>query len=175
MRYKKKFFIITIPYFLIIIILSIFLLLPSITDIRDISDEIKGIKQNLLLRQIKGQNVQKNIDELKRVKKSANSSSVFVEKEDKLGFIKNLELIAKEHYIKQDIKINIQGEGDEEKLKIAINSEGKFIDLVKYLHSLETQKYCFNIESLIWNSNIAKTDNNIKNMKLSIKAYVCLK
>lgn len=176
MQYKKKIFIITIPYFLIIIILSLFLLWPSITDIRDVSKETKDIKQALLQKQLKGQSIQKNIDELNRVKRSTSLGSAFVASEDKLGFIKNLELIAKKNYIKQDIKINVQGEGNETKLKIAINSEGKFIDLVKYLYLLETQKYYFNIESFVLNSDGAeRADDSVKNMKLSINAYVYLR
>ena len=176
MQYKKKIFIITIPYFLIIIILSLFLLWPSITEIKNISQEIKDKKQTLLKKQSSGQNIQKNIDELNRVKKSAAVSSAFAESEDKLGFIKNLELIAKKYYVDQDIKISEQGEDDEAKLKITINSEGKFIDLNRYLYSLETQEYYLNINSISINSSgVNLAEDSVKNMKLSISAYVYLR
>ena len=179
MQYKKKIFIITIPCFLVIVVLSIFLLLPAITDIKNISQEIKDKKQVLLQKQLRGQNIQKNIEELSRVKKSVDTYSAFAQKEDELGFIKNLELIAKKYYMNQDIKISKIDEDDGTKLRIVISSDGKFIDLIRYLHSLETQKYYLNIESLTVNSDGARRvgddGSSVKNMKLSIVAYVYLR
>ncbi|MCK4744505.1 hypothetical protein KAS41_00350 [Candidatus Parcubacteria bacterium] len=179
MQCKKKIFIITVPWFCAIAALSLFLLLPSITDIKNISQEIKDRKQVLLQKQLKGQNIQKNIDELSRVKKAVNTYSVFAPKENELEFIENLEMIAKKHYVNQDIKISASDENNEKKLKIIINSEGKFIDLIRYLHSLETQKYYLNIKSFVVNSDGARRadgeGSSVKNMKLSIIAYVYLR
>ncbi len=179
MQCKKKIFIITVPWLFTIIILSIFLLLPSITDIKNISQEIKDRKQVLSQKQLKGQNIQKNIDELSRIKKTVNTYSVFVAKENELEFIENLETTAKKYFVSQDIKISALDENNEMKLKIIINSEGKFIDLVRYAHSLETQKYYLNIESFVINSDGARRvgdeESSVKNMKLSIIAYVCLR
>ncbi|MEA2065214.1 MAG: hypothetical protein U9O66_02875 [Patescibacteria group bacterium] len=179
MRYKKKILIVTILWLFAIITLSVFLLLPLMADIKDISQEIQNRKQVLLKKQLKGQNIQKNINELNRVKKSANTYSVFAQKEDELGFIKNLELIAKKHYVDQNIKISKTEKNGGTKLRIVINSEGKFIDLARYLHLLETQKYYLNIESLTLNSDGAARasddGSSFRNMKLSIIAYVYLR
>jgi len=178
---KKKLAILIIPSLLMAIMLF-FAIIPTISQIKETSQNIKDRRSSLELKSLPAQNIKKNINKLNEIKKNSKIYNSFVTKGEELNFIESLENIAKDNSVKQNIEIS--NPDKKEKLPILIMLEGDYISLLKYLTSLERSEYYINIQSLSFNSvnkkNIiadSMSDNLEKNnlIKLSLKGFAFLR
>ncbi|MEA2088901.1 MAG: hypothetical protein U9O55_03625 [Patescibacteria group bacterium] len=171
--------------FLSTIAILFFLILPTISEIKTISTGIADKKSVLEKKSFANQDIKKKLERINKIKKSPEFYSSFIIPGQELDFIKTIEKIANRYSIKQDLKIVNQADINKEYLSLSINLAGDYISLIKYLTSLEKEKYYINIQSIILSSNkkIKKTnETNINNeqkkedqLKLVIKAKVYFK
>ena len=183
-KLNKKIFTITIGFLLIIGILY-FLILPAISEIKEMSVDIYNKKSVLEKKSFASQDIKEKLKKINTIKKSPEFYSCFIIHGQELDFIETIEKKAKQYSIKQDLKIINQADIDKKYLLLSINLEGDYISLIKYLTSLEKEKYYINIQSITLSSDkkIAKTNEiNINNeqkknsrLKLVVKAKVYFK
>lgn len=146
---KKKLSILVIPVALMVAMIF-FTIIPTISEIKEISENIKERRETLELKSSPTQNIKKNLNKLNEIKKTSKTYSSFVAKGEELNLIESLEKIADKHFIKQDIDIGTPTK--EEELPISIILEGDYISLLKYLTSTEKEEYYINIQSLTFNA-----------------------
>lgn len=140
-----------------------FFILPTIKDIKHVGNEIETQRTNLEKKYAKVQNLKQLAKNLNKIEPELDKlDQIFINKDDELGFITNLEKIATTNNINQ--KINLGGNQLIEnkiykKIPLQISTNGSFSDQLNYLINLESLNYYINIKSL----EISQEKNNIKN------------
>lgn len=167
-----------------------FVIIPMQSQIKTISEEISVEKESLEQKSFLGQNIEKNISELSKVKKSTKLINSFIASNQELSFIESLEQAAAELSISQKIDVGeIEGgENENKKLSLTIDLQGDYVSLLKYLALLERSDYYININSLTMKKSgatVLKRNTVIEdfgeipsiknNLSLSIKANAYLK
>lgn len=159
----KRIVINLIIFLFTIFFLISFLILPTIKDIKRIGNEIETQRTDLEKKFVKVQNLKQLTKNLNKIEPELNKlDQIFINKDDELGFITNLEKIATTNNIDQ--KINLGGNQLIEskiykKIPLQISTSGSFSDQLNYLINLESLNYYINIKSL----EISQEKNNIKN------------
>lgn len=139
--------------FLLIIAILFFLILPNISEMERISNDITNKKLILEKKSFANQNIKNKLEKINKIKKSPKFYSSFIIAGQELNFIEKIEKIAKKCSVKQNLKIINQSDTNKKSLSLSINLEGDYISLIKYLTFLEKEKYYINIESIILSSN----------------------
>ncbi len=132
-----------------------FAILPSISNIKTIAQEIGAEIENLELRSSEGQSIEKNINNLNEVKKSNEIKNSFVLRNEEVAFIKELEEVARKLNLDQSINIDEATKASKKKNKdadkempVTIKLKGDYYSLLNYLAFLERGSYYVNINSL---------------------------
>lgn len=156
MATKKK-IIISIAIVLVFTALIIyFIILPTVNDIKQISNTIYAERVDLEKKYLRGQLLKTTIKEFEASKPSQEKlASVFISEGKELEFITALEKIAGVWGLEQNLSLQPvetkSGFSYAQPLEIKI--KGDFIKILKYLADLEKTKYYFNITSLSLDSN----------------------
>lgn len=149
---SKQSFLFLLISIITLFLLLFFLILPTISDIKTITADIETEAEKLTMKSSLGQNIDKNIQELNKIKKSNIISESFIPQGQDLAFIQELEGNAEKLGIDQLIlpvepAKNIKA-SDEKSIVINITLQGEYPSLLQYLSYLEQSKYYINIESL---------------------------
>lgn len=159
---KVKILITFLTYSLIIFLIFYFIILPKVNFIRKNSQAISERRIFLEEQYIRTRNFKKNNEEMKLVDEDINKlDDLFVDFNEDLQFIETLENLASNNNINQKISLGeIDGEekNEFEKISLEISAEGSFLNIMKYLISLETLNYYINISSL----DISKSQTNVE-------------
>ncbi|MEK7202801.1 MAG: type 4a pilus biogenesis protein PilO [Patescibacteria group bacterium] len=163
MKLRKKILISLFVFFIVILTLLFFIILPAIREINRIGRDIETQRMDLEKKFNRGQNLKqlsKNLNEIEP--KLVKLDQIFINKNNELEFITALEKIAATNKINQKITLGnselIEGK-IYKKVPIQLLAQGNFIDQLNYLLNLESLNYYINIKSL----EISKTKNFIDN------------
>ena len=154
MTVKKK-IITALSVFVVFIALIIyFIILPTINDIKKISDAVYAERVELEIKYLRGQLLKKTIEDFEKIRpKKEKLSSVFIREGNELEFITALEKIASFYNLNQDLKLQSARDDKDKKnyyyaMPLTVNIQGEFTKTLEYLKSLEQLNYYFNISSL---------------------------
>jgi hypothetical protein len=132
-----------------------FAILPSVSNIKTIAAEINAEIEGLKIRSSEGQSIDKNISKLNEIKKSEEIKNSFIIKDEEIGFIKELESVAKNLNLVQSIDIaqamktdNKKDQVPEKEMPVTIKLKGDYPSLIQYLVFLERGSYYININSI---------------------------
>jgi len=159
MGIKKR---ITIYIVIVLAITSIivyFVILPTVTDIKKISDAVYAERVDLEKKYLRGQLLKTTIENFEKIRPEKEKlASIFIAEGEELKFITALEKVAASHNLAQTLSLQALKEGEEIKdfyypLPLKITSQGKFTDILRYLKSLEQLNYSFNISSITISPN----------------------
>lgn len=181
---KKKISILIVPS-LLMAVMVFFAIIPTISEIKEVSKNIKNKRETLELKPSPTQNIKDNINKLNKIKKTSKIYDSFVVRGEELDFIESLEKIAATHSIEQDISIGqYSNTKTEEELPVTIIIKGDYISILKYLTSLERKNYYINIQSINLDAISRKIistsilDDELKRsnlIKVNIKALIYLR
>lgn len=139
-------------FLLVIFCLLYFIIIPTITDIKNMSGEIEEQRIDLEKKYIKGQSLKKLSDNLKSIEPKLDLlNQLFINKNRELEFITTLENRAGLNRLNQKINLNPPQAADNQdfqKADLQLLLTGKFSRLLKYLLDLESLGYYTNIKSL---------------------------
>ncbi len=178
LNFKQK-MIINIIFFLIIVIsVFYFVIMPTIKNIKTISGEIKTQKVDLEEKYLKGQNLKKLNESLRKIEPQINIlDQIFISQNRELEFITTIEEVAHNNNVIQKINLNeIQDNNStykETTLQLAI--QGTFNNQLSYLKDLESLNYYINIESIKLfpgSSQLIKQDEELKQTKQDINMTI---
>ncbi len=159
---KVRMLITFLAYSLVIFFILYFIILPKVNFIRKNSKAISERRIFLEEQYIRARNFKKNNEEMKLVDEDIERlDEVFVAYDKDLQFIETLENLASDNNINQKIslgKIESEEKNEFEDITLEISAEGSFLNIMKYLISLETLNYYINISSL----NISKAQINVE-------------
>lgn len=178
---KKKIIIIFIIFILLIFSIIFYIIIPTINDIISIKNEIEYQKVDLEKKYLKGQNIKKIAEKLKKIESEIDIlDNIFIDEDKSLEFIMSLENRAGDSNIDQKINLFPQEEDDSfyKKIPLQLFTQGDFIDQLRYLISLEKLEKYINVKSLeitrraVRNSSSgeAVSDNNV-NMFILADTY----
>ena len=157
MNLKNKIIILILILFVSIGLISFFIILPTIKDIREISSAIKREKEDLEIKYQKGQLIRKTTEDFEKAKPLGDKLlSIFIPANKELEFITTLEKISQEYGVKQKIDLKTEEIKEEKNIKILplqLSLEGDFIQILKYLDKLNKLNYYFNVSTINFITN----------------------
>jgi Tfp pilus assembly protein PilO len=156
MAIKKKIMISIVVVLIFTALIIYFIILPTIYDIKHISDTIYAERVDLEKKYLRGQLLKTTIREFKAAKPAQDRlSSVFITEGNELEFITTLEKIAGSLSLQQNLTLQQTVTKNylyySQPMVIKIN--GDFIQILRYLKDLEKANHYFNIFSLSLNDN----------------------
>lgn len=155
MTVKKKIAISMIIVGIATTLVVYFIILPTIQDIKKISDGVYNERMDLEKKYLRGQLLKKTIENFEKVKPEKDRlSSIFIKEGEELKFITKLEEIAAFHNLKQDLGLQAVKDGGSgfHSVPSGVSVQGEFINILKYLKDLQQLNYYFNIFSITINS-----------------------
>lgn len=160
--YKKKITIIIIIFFLLSFVIEFFIILPTLSDIKEINKNIQKEKESLEAKFQKGQFLKKIMADYKSVEPRRNElDTIFIKKGNELEFITDLEKISQKYNLDPTFtKLNNSGSKNTvSEMLLNIKLEGDFTQTLLFLSDLETLQYYFNISKISLAS--ANKQNNV--------------
>ncbi|MAF13839.1 MAG: hypothetical protein CMI53_03030 [Parcubacteria group bacterium] len=139
----------------VMVVMSIiiyFVILPTVNDIKSISDAVFNERLDLEKKYLRGQLLKETIENFEKIEPEKEKlTSIFIIEGEELEFITLLEKIAETYNLTQTLKLNTPDKSTNVEyytLSSQVSVNGEFIDVLKYLESLEQSNFYFNISSL---------------------------
>lgn len=171
MTSEKKIIIIIALLSFSIIVLALIVIKPIFSEVNFLSEKIKSEQEKLESLYQEGKTLaqaKKEIQEI--IDKKQMLEGIFLKEGQELEFITDLERIAQQFNISQDVRL-----GSKESFKdqyktmpITLSLQGNFNDLLEYFYQLEKFNFYFNAKSLTVNK-LAGTDERLN---ISLEANV---
>ena len=148
---KKIAFTISI-FVLFIFSIIYFIVVPSVKEIKAIKKDIEEQRIDLERKYLKGQNLKKLSEKLKKVEDQIEIlDNIFVDKSQDLEFVTTIEETAGRNSVLQKINL-LPFQADEEGafrvVPIQLFTQGSFINQLNYLIGIETLSYYLNVKTL---------------------------
>lgn len=137
-----------------IVIVLFFITIPAVTQIRDISSQIFQERVDLEERYLRGQSIKKSQAEFrKNIDKFNTLANVFIQNEEELTLLNNLEKIASNNNIILEKELTDPNEAPQlsnnfSALSLSLNINGDFVDIVGFLNELESLDIYINLNNL---------------------------
>jgi len=152
MNFKVKITISTIGVILIISLITVFIIIPTISDIKKISNPIYLERVDLEKKYLRGQLLKKTVSNFEEIKSQKNKlDTIFIKEGEELKFISTLEGIASLNSVDQTIELRVKDVEEKRGTKtfpLKITAKGSFAQVMNYLTDLEGLDYYLNISSV---------------------------
>ncbi len=142
-------------------------MIPTIIDIKKISQSIYAERVDLEKKYQKGQLLKETIENFSKIKSEKEKfEKSFITEGKELEFINALEKISENYGVSQNISLQKNQEKTSEKnfyyqLPLQMTLSGDFISILKYLSELETISYYFNIPTVNITAKDGQTTVNL--------------
>jgi len=156
---NKKIYIYTGSVLVAFIIMIVFILYPLYNDIIIFNQDIRDQRIQLAIYEQQRNDLEKSRKDYNNIKNEiVNISKIFIEKDQILNLIDTLDIIADANSIIQTINLSdINPSADTTAVKINIELQGNWENLLSYLESLETLDNYISLYDL----NFTKKTNSI--------------
>ena len=143
---------------LILVVTLGYIVLPSVKHIDELSDQIFQERTKLEELYLKGQSLKRSTEEYRKIKNEIKElENIFITKEQELNLITQLETLANETNIEQELIIKetkeINKKADEEKMFIALNIQGEYTNIINYLEQIEVLDLYVNFDKVKFSGN----------------------
>ena len=149
---KQKIIVAVVIVLILSGIISYFVVIPTINDIKKISNDVYLERLDLEKKYLKGQLLKKTMADFEKIQPEKNKLlGVFINEGKELDFITALEKISNQHNLEQTLKLGSkqdQGSSLYYILPLEITIKGKFSNTLKYLRDLERLNYYYNINAI---------------------------
>ncbi len=159
MSILKKMAMLTSGVVVIMSVMTYFIILPTIQDIQGINDSIQRERIDLEKKYLRGQLLNKTIDDFDRVKdRKGLLMTAFIIEGEELAFITQLEQIAEQNQVTQSLKLATEERRQPSNrtysvLPLTIELTAPFTQTVNYLHDVETLPFYINTGSISISNN----------------------
>ncbi len=155
---------ISVSAVLILIIILGYVVFPSVKHINELSDQIYEERTKLEELYLKGQSLKRSTEEYRKIKNEINElENIFITKKEELDLITQLETLANETNVEQELNIKEnKKEQDEEKMFIALNIRGQYTDIIRYLEKVEALDLYISFDKIRFSNN-AQGISRLKN------------
>ncbi|MFH1789643.1 MAG: hypothetical protein ABH832_01075 [bacterium] len=165
---------------LVVVVIAIitFVIIPTALNIIKITDDTQNIR--LYLEKKNEQTLRSRVTK-KKIEEVDQQSSSFVTHQffaqDALQLIQLLENIASQNKVEQKIiGSNLDKIGSENSVSINLSILGSYLDIINYIHDIETSDYFINIDKLQLSQHVGDSKYvNATVMNLSLRLYVSKK
>lgn len=142
---KKKFLACSAVFIAIVGCIIYFIIIPAINDIEKIGEEIIIIQKNTDAKYNKIIDLRKMTADINKIEPEiAKLRQIFIDKNNQLGFIQELEAVAKKNNIIQTISMGAISD----KALLNLSAYGEINNLYNYLLDLESFNYYINIKNI---------------------------
>lgn len=159
---KRKLLLFTGSLFLGIVAILIFIVIPSISAIGELGDEIAQTESYLEDQYLRSQRMQRSIRELEDIEKDVmRFNNITVPPGNDLELITGLEALATVHNISQNLDITYTEQkqfGRSGYYTISFLNHGTYADHIAYLRTLEELPYYVEITKLSWERRAVTED-----------------
>jgi Tfp pilus assembly protein PilO len=149
---KNKITISLAGFFIVILSLIYFIVIPTVREIKTMGDSIEAQREDLEKKYIKGQSLKKLNENLNKIEpKLELLDQIFINKDRELEFITSLENEANNNQINQKINLSALEKTENQNFKktnLQLFTKGNFIKQLQYLADLEKLNYYINIKIL---------------------------
>jgi len=139
-------------FFIIILSLIYFIVIPTIKEIKTMGSAIEAQREDLEKKYIKGQSLRQLTENLSKIEpKLELLDQIFINKNRELEFITSLENEANKNQVSQKINLNAPEKAENQnfqKTSLQLFTKGSFIKQLQYLLDLEHLSYYINIKIL---------------------------
>ncbi len=178
LKARKKIILIFITFIFIIVLLSYFVMLPSINSIKELRAETIAQRLDLEKKVTRERNMGKLNEKIKTIEPQMEKfKQIFISLDRKLEFITTMEGLASNNNVAQQIDFNFESEDNNsdtyKKVPLHLTVQGDFSNIMKYLTELESINYYINILALTINSSqpsISREQTPTSNISLNISA-----
>ena len=178
MPIKQKIIIAVIIVLILSGIISYFIVLPTINDIKKISNDVYLERLDLEKKYLKGQLLKKTMEDFEKIQPEKEKLiSIFIKEGEELKFITALEKLSSEYELEQELKLGSKqdlGSSIYYALPLEIIIKGKLIDTLKYLRDLERLNYYYNINAVTTSSTKDNSLNQIVTSLIVGKIYILI-
>jgi len=163
---RNKIIVITAIFVACGLSLLYFVIMPAVSDIKDLKRKIIDQKIELEQRVARGANAKQVNENLNKIEPQLQKfEQIFVNQGRDLEFITALEGIADKNNVEQKIGLG-QPTGQEnktyKKIPLELTASGKYDDLLNYLADLESSNYYLNINFLEFGGSQSAAANSLK-------------
>jgi len=149
MNFKQKILAVTAVILGIAVLVFIYVILPVANDIKKIHDTVYLERIDLERKYQRGQLLRQTIENFEKIAPlKTRLSAVFIFENQELELITALEKIAAKNSLDQTIRLNPAPAKKNElyrSVNLALALDGKFENVIRYLHDLNTLDYQINI------------------------------
>ncbi|MFH1610764.1 MAG: type 4a pilus biogenesis protein PilO [Patescibacteria group bacterium] len=140
---------------LVLVIILAYIVLPSIKHINELSNQIFAERTKLEELYLKGQSLKRSTEEYRKIKNEISElENIFINEEQELNLITQLETLASETNVKQELNIKENEKNtDNEKMYIALNIRGQYTDIIKYIEEVEALDLYINFDKIRFSKN----------------------
>jgi len=154
MAIKQKKIYFTFGTFICLLLVSVFIVYPSIKEIKKISNQINEQKEKLEKFYMEGCFLKPTKNQYEKIEPQiAELSKIFIHENQELDLITNLENIASKNNLKQKIELkelkeDTKTQAKYETLPLTIKIIGNYLNCIKYLIELEALNFYINIDEI---------------------------
>lgn len=149
--------------------IAIFVIVPTIKNIKDISLKINSMKLEVEKNYDNRITLRNAIEKLKKIQAATEDfMDICIKEKEELNLITSLEDIAERYGLAQEINLIYDKETvvaqEKNQVGIQINLKGNYLDIIKYLYDLRRMPYYINLSSIAVNKFL-KDQNQIEKEK----------
>lgn len=134
--------------------ICVFIVLPCIKKMKEITQQVYFVRKDLEARYERGQSIRKTADDLRIIEPAISRLSLaYIKRDEELKFITLLEVLAKQNNLEQTINNLTFKEEKVANAKIVVVPVeiilgGDFADILKYISALEQLDYYVNLDNV---------------------------
>ena len=134
----------------VLILILVNIVLPSISKIKNLSQNIFMEREKLEELYLKGQSLKHSTEECNKIKNQISElKNIFLAKGDELRLITNLENLASQNNVSKEINIQEnKSDTNSEKISVDLHVVGTYSNLINYLQSIESLDIYVDFKSL---------------------------
>jgi Tfp pilus assembly protein PilO len=135
-----------------ITVIILFIIVPTVNDIKNISNSIYQERIELEKKYLRGQLLKKTVSDFEAIKPQQDIlDEIFIKDGEELKFVSILEDLADNNGVRQNLDLQIKNTEEKKGIKhipLKITVSGNFHQVMGYLNDLQMLKYYFNISDL---------------------------
>jgi len=171
--YKNKFFINIGAILLFFILITFFIIYPSLSKINKVNKEITEERIKLEKKLALGLNIKKITQDLEKIEEPAKQlDNIFIKKGQELELVNQLELIASDNNINLELTSDFSGQDIElniSQVEIKMVLTGEYKKILNFMSDLENSENYFNLKSIAISQN--KKDSGLVIAQLTGNAF----
>lgn len=174
MKIRQKISLTILSVIILIFVVTYFVIIPTILDIKHISNSVYAERVDLEKKYLRGQLLKKAVADFDKIKPQENRlNNVFIKAGDELNFVTSIENLATANNVEQNIRLNASRQAESaflSSLPIELTAIGDFSNILGFTKSIESLPFYFNADALTLESTY--NPKNPEEVKLTMDGKI---